>query len=336
MAAQEDDDLVGAGLQADGRVAAELKPLLDKMMRSIAVPARISALGDVERRYAEYFRYLQRMMSGRQGSHEAHSGYRQFVAEQYQPRHAHLRSLDGWQLAPELVVAVALLDADADTEAQRQLLMARLLKRAAADVYVLPVLAASTAEQIVEEMEHFFAWCDDSQLAIFRPNSMNNYGAILDDFGFADALQQLSARYVQPLAAVLWPGYERLDSHHGFVVSYEENKDLKLDFHVDDAEVTLNVCLGRRFTGSSLSFGGVRCARHQQTPVGRSERFEFHHSLGVGCLHLGQHRHSALPLESGQRHNLILWCRSSSYRARHPRLLKQCPYCFPPDEHTTD
>lgn len=33
-------------------------------------------------------------------------------------------------------------------------------------------------------------------------------------------------------------------------------------FHVDDSEVTLNVCLGKQFTGGDLFFRGVRCDKH--------------------------------------------------------------------------
>jgi hypothetical protein len=33
-------------------------------------------------------------------------------------------------------------------------------------------------------------------------------------------------------------------------------------FHVDDSEVTLNVCLGRQFSGGELFFRGVRCDEH--------------------------------------------------------------------------
>ena len=33
-------------------------------------------------------------------------------------------------------------------------------------------------------------------------------------------------------------------------------------FHVDDSEVTLNVCLGKEFTGGDLFFRGVRCDKH--------------------------------------------------------------------------
>lgn len=33
-------------------------------------------------------------------------------------------------------------------------------------------------------------------------------------------------------------------------------------FHVDDSEVTLNVCLGKQFIGGELFFRGVRCEKH--------------------------------------------------------------------------
>jgi hypothetical protein len=36
-------------------------------------------------------------------------------------------------------------------------------------------------------------------------------------------------------------------------------------FHVDDSEVTLNVCLGEQFYGGDLFFRGVRCDKHVNT-----------------------------------------------------------------------
>lgn len=33
-------------------------------------------------------------------------------------------------------------------------------------------------------------------------------------------------------------------------------------FHVDDSEVTLNVCLGKQFSGGELFFRGTRCDKH--------------------------------------------------------------------------
>ena len=35
------------------------------------------------------------------------------------------------------------------------------------------------------------------------------------------------------------------------------DEDLDLDFHYDDSDVTLNVCLGKTFTGGELYFKGL-------------------------------------------------------------------------------
>jgi hypothetical protein len=34
------------------------------------------------------------------------------------------------------------------------------------------------------------------------------------------------------------------------------------DTHVDDSEITLNVCLGKQFTGGKMYFIGRRCENH--------------------------------------------------------------------------
>jgi hypothetical protein len=34
------------------------------------------------------------------------------------------------------------------------------------------------------------------------------------------------------------------------------------DMHVDDSEITLNVCLGKQFTGGKMYFIGRRCENH--------------------------------------------------------------------------
>ncbi len=86
------------------------------------------------------------------------------------------------------------------------------------------------------------------------------------------------------------------------------SRDRKLDFHVDDSAVTLNVCLGTEFTGGQLYFGGIRCAAHVgSTPPKDDEEIYLDHQIGTACIHLGNHRHRALPITSGRRLNLILW-----------------------------
>jgi len=40
-----------------------------------------------------------------------------------------------------------------------------------------------------------------------------------------------------------------------FFVEYEkEKKDEELSYHMDESEITLNVCLGKKFTGGGLFF----------------------------------------------------------------------------------
>jgi len=121
---------------------------------------------------------------------------------------------------------------------------------------------------------------------------------------------------VSPFSRILFPefGGDSLDDHHGFVVEYKIGKDIDLGFHVDDSEVTLNICLGKKFTEGSLFFRGVRCNRHTDTSTKSNEYFNYYHSPGKAIFHVGSHRHGANEITSGERYNLILWCRSSKFR----------------------
>ena len=170
------------------------------------------------------------------------------------------------------------------------------------------------------EIDHFEEWCTSQGLPIRRPNSMNEHGAILDEMGFAPLMREWIRYAVEPLSRVCFPEVlleeSHLDDHHAFVVEYGAGKDRTLSEHVDDAEVTLNLCLGRVFTGSKLLFNGIRCGHHRQCEARTDELITTDHTLGSALLHLGNHRHRALPLESGHRSNLILWCRSRVYRER--------------------
>lgn len=55
---------------------------------------------------------------------------------------------------------------------------------------------------------------------------------------------------------------------YGIIVSLlNYSSSMFVGFHVDDSEVTLNVCLGKQFTGGELFFRGVRCDRHVNSPT---------------------------------------------------------------------
>lgn len=131
------------------------------------------------------------------------------------------------------------------------------------------------------------------------PNSMNRYGVVLKDIGLGGFCESVLKKLVNPLARRFYPGGGRLRSYHGFIVNYNPRKQASLAVHYDDSDVTLNVCLGRKFTGGKLVLyddDGLRTKIDQR--------------VGQAIVHLGIHRHQAQNLRTGERANLIMWCRA--------------------------
>lgn len=80
--------------------------------------------------------------------------------------------------------------------------------------------------------------------------------------------------------------------------------------HTDDSDVTWNICLGKEgFVGSGLTFCGIIADSHH-----RQFSCQYSHSIGHAVVHLGQQRHGADSIISGERHNLIIWCKNEVYR----------------------
>ncbi|KAG8184682.1 hypothetical protein JTE90_013075 [Oedothorax gibbosus] len=182
-------------------------------------------------------------------------------------------------------------------------------------LYGFPIFAEEFCCLILKELDHYA----ESDLPKGKPNSMNKYGVLIDEIGFQENFSNvLRTKYLDPLSALLFPEWrgERLDSHKIFSVSYKMGQDLDLDYHYDNSEVTLNICLGKSFKGSELYFGDTKAV-----PIFDSSCVMVPHKVGYGIFHRGQQLHGALPLISGERHNLIIWLRSSSVRN------KKCPMC---------
>ena len=64
-------------------------------------------------------------------------------------------------------------------------------------------------------------------------------GLVLNDMGLEKMLDALLQTYIQPLVrhvlSACTAGFP-VDSHHSFVVEYDENRDRKLDMHTDDSD----------------------------------------------------------------------------------------------------
>jgi hypothetical protein len=246
----------------------------------------------------------------------SYAEYCDLIHRNYPRRHRHLYTLREEIFAPALVRAVR-----TGTPAA----LHGLLEPVHPQVHAFDMLRPEFCAELLDEAAWFEQWCGENGLPMIRPNTMNNYGAVLDSFGFSPFLEQLMRQYVTPFAALLYPdaGGGSLDSHHGFIVEYKVDKDVSLDFHVDAGDVTLNVCLGREFTGGTLYFRGVRCALHQETAPLPGEDYEIVHTAGRAVLHRGKHRHGANPITGGERYNLILWCNSSAFARTHHEA--SCP-----------
>eukprot|EP00927_Polykrikos_kofoidii_P037453 TRINITY_DN31604_c0_g1_i1.p1 TRINITY_DN31604_c0_g1~~TRINITY_DN31604_c0_g1_i1.p1 ORF type:complete len:544 (+),score=83.45 TRINITY_DN31604_c0_g1_i1:81-1712(+) len=173
------------------------------------------------------------------------------------------------------------------------------------EVFSFRMFSDSFCDMLVEEIFSFYA----SDLPAARPNSMNNYGIILNEIGLEPFIDRLQAM-LQPLGELLFPGPgNEWDGQHCFIVRYREGEDLGLDMHTDDSEVTFNVCLGLDFEGAGLQICGMLGA-----PNHRKYTYTYKHIRGQCVVHSGRRRHGADDIATGERLNLILWNHSSTYR----------------------
>ncbi|XP_074154996.1 2-oxoglutarate and iron-dependent oxygenase domain-containing protein 2 isoform X2 [Sminthopsis crassicaudata] len=191
-------------------------------------------------------------------------------------------------------------------------------------IYRLQVFTKEYCRQLLLELEHF----EQSDMPKGRPNTMNNHGVLLHELGLDEPLvTPLREQYLQPITALLYPefGGGHLDSHRAFVVKYSLDGDVDLSYHYDNAEITLNISLGKVFSEGNLVFGD-----YYEVPKDETRYLELPNMPTYGVLHRGGQLHGALPLDSGERWNLIIWMRASVIRN------VMCPMCKKPPQLVED
>ena len=193
-------------------------------------------------------------------------------------------------------------------------------------VYSFPMFTAAFCDGMLQEMDAY----SGSGLPCPRPNSMNNYGLILNSIGLEGPFTRLQRDVLQIVSAALYPEEgTSLDTHHTFLVQYKPGEDLGLDMHTDDSDVTFNICLGRQFEGANLEFCGKFGAEGH-----RKHTYTHAHVRGGCVVHVGRQRHGARCIKSGERVNLIIWNRSLPYRSLKKSLHLRSHYAKesgPPD-----
>lgn len=178
----------------------------------------------------------------------------------------------------------------------------------ASNVYSFDLFSPDFCARLLTEFTSYEA----SPLPKKRPNSMNNYGLIMNEIGLHETFSNLMQTFLQPLVSAYFLRFTdgfAVDHHHTFMVQYMDGQDVALDMHSDDSEVTLNVNICDAFQGAGLLFCGI-----QGDTDRRRVKLEYSHRLGRAVMHAGLHRHGAECLTSGKRYNIIMWCRSSRFR----------------------
>ncbi|CAL5419269.1 unnamed protein product [Camellia sinensis] len=236
----------------------EFSPLLFSSLERYLPPTLLNVSREAKVHYMRDI-LLRYSPEGERTRIQKHREYRQKIISNYQPLHRELYTMHAANFfVPSFFKAV-----NENTEESFKSIMSE----PSPGVFTFEMLQPHFCELLLAEVENFEKWVHETKFRIMRPNTMNKHGAVLDDFGLETMLDKLMEDFIRPISRVFFPevGGSTLDSHHGFVVEYGMDRDVDLGFHVDDSEVTLNVCLGKEFSGGELFFRGVRCDKHVNT-----------------------------------------------------------------------
>lgn len=208
----------------------------------------------------------------------------------------------GWQphwFAPSFLEAVR----DGSGQAIR-----KIVQQEAPGVYSFDLFTPQFCCDFVRDLRLY----EESDMPKYRPNSMNNFGLVINDMGMEGMIDRLMLDFLQPIVRHLFhdaTNGQPVDQHHSFIVEYREGQDTNLDMHTDDSDVTFNVNICDEFQGAGLSFCGLHGAVDR-----RRLNFQYDHKLGRAVVHAGLHTHGADDLVAGERLNMIIWCCSSRFR----------------------
>lgn len=212
-------------------------------------------------------------------------------------------ALDESLLDPALRAAVAQAWQDPTTESA----VSDLLTEAAPGVFSFQFFDPERLATLRDYLEE--VW--DAGIPLRPPYGivLNRRGAMLDPRSegslaapsFQEFYRLVTDTYMRPIARLLFPEIVGYDSQtFGFSIHYQPETDTSIRPHTDASAVTLNINAnlpGEAFTGSTVDFFD---------PVsGDVTALSF--EPGTAMIHRGNTPHTAQPITSGERTNLVLW-----------------------------
>ncbi len=232
---------------------------------------------------------------------------RQLLAEAWTDWEAagsgHSASLGSSLLDPDLHAAVSKAWEDPTAESA----VSDLLHEAAPGVFSFQFFDPERIASLRDYLEA--VW--DAGIPLRPPYGivLNRRGAMLDPRSegylaapsFQEFYRLVTDTYMRPIARLLFPEIVGYDSQtFGFSIHYQPETDTSIRPHTDASAVTLNINANlpdEEFTGSTVDF---------LDPVsGDVTALSF--EPGTAMIHRGHTPHTAQPITSGERTNLVLW-----------------------------
>lgn len=193
------------------------------------------------------------------------------------------------------------------------------------DVYSFPLLSKTFCRKLCSYVSSLTSYLESSSQ---KPdNPIRSCYRDLDNLGLGWLNDLVFHLILKPISAQLYRDTDLeggdLDWRHGFIAAYSGKPTTskprqRLVPHTDDAEVTLNLCLGDKFDGGDLNFWGVRGDQTAGKFVG-----EYQPEVGRAVVHSGRHLHEVTEITSGDRFALIQWARSWGSTRK-----EICPCCW--------
>ncbi|CAN6550182.1 unnamed protein product [Malus baccata var. baccata] len=227
----------------------EFSPLLFSSLERYLPPTMLNASRDLKLQYMRDI-LLRYSPESERTRVQRHREYRQKIIAHYQPLQRELYTLQ----AAKFFVPSFLRAISENTEASFR----NILSEPSPGVYTFEMLQPDFCELLLTEVENFEGWVHETNFRIMRPNTMNRYGCVLDDFGLETMLDKLMEDFIRPLSKLFFPevGGSTLDTHHGFVVEYGSDRDEIFDYtHVPGHAILHH---GRHRHGARATTSGHR------------------------------------------------------------------------------
>jgi hypothetical protein len=85
-------------------------------------------------------------------------------------------------------------------------------------IYSFPIFRRETSERILSEAENYQRYAAAEGIKIHRPNSMNNYGLVLNLMGMREILTNLQQNYLVVVSRAFFPSEaSEFTDHHSFM-----------------------------------------------------------------------------------------------------------------------